>query len=869
MSVTSRSFRQYLPRKTWQLLLLGATGLFAAGVVILALLALILLPTLPSIEDLPELNVPMRVYTADGTLIAEFGEEKRIPVKTENVPQPLINAILAAEDDSFYSHHGVDFLGIVRAVLANIRSGQRRQGASTITMQVARNFFLSPERTYTRKFKEVLLAFKLERELSKDQILELYLNKIFLGHRSYGFAAASQVYYGKLLSELTLSQYAMLAGLPKAPSKFNPITNPERAKIRRDYVLNRMLKLKYIDEETLNAALEEPVTASKHIVKYAVDAPYVAEIVRQYVLKKYREQAYSGGLHIYTTIDAKHQFAANVAVRSGLMEYDQRHGYRGPVGRIKLTRNTEPELLDDTLREYPIIGNLIPAIVMEVKDKALVAYTQDGETVEIEWEGLSWARRYKSENLIGRKPKRAADIARTGDVIYTHATEDGKWLLAQAPAVSGALITIRPSDGAILGLVGGYDFYQNKFNHATQAYRQPGSNIKPFIYSAALANGYTAATNVSGAPIVVEDTKLDFDWRPENYNKKWPGPTPLRKALRRSINTVAIRLVRALKPRLVVEHLERFGFARDRLPMNWSLALGSPSLTPIDMVTGFAVFANGGYKTVPYLVLRIEDSKHKIIEEANPLVVCPTCPEAKLITTKEGDKKQETEKKPEEKPVTDKATTTESDKEATESDKDTAETEYVKPEPRYAQRVISEENAYIMTTIMRDVINSGTAIRARTMGLKRKDIAGKTGTTNDYRDAWFSGFNADIVTTVWVGFDTPTSLGRGEAGSRAALPIWVRYIEVVLDKVPEKELKRPANIIVVTINKETGKLTTEDDPDAIEEYFIKGTEPTATDEATSDEPIDKKDGTDTADSDEMETETKKKPRKPKSAEDIF
>ena len=797
----SANFKGILPNKLWQLLFFGLFGLFVTGVSLLALIALVLTPTLPEIGDLTEdrLKVPMRVYTAEGVLIAEFGEEKRIPIKIDQAPPLLIKAILAAEDDSFYYHHGVDFLGIARAAWHNFRSGTASQGASTVTMQVARNFFLSPEKTLTRKLKEVLLAFKIERELSKDEILELYVNKIFLGHRAYGYAAAAQIYYGKSLNELTLPEMAVLAGLPKAPSRDNPLSNPESAKERRNYVLRRMEKLEFIDEPTLAEATETEITASKHKLQYKVEAPYVAEMVRQYMFQAFHEKTYGGGFHVYTTISALHQQAANKALRKGLLEYDRRHGYRGPAGRVRIATGIDRDNiddvlkghLDDALKDYREIGNLLPAIVLSVKGQTVTAYNRDGYIVDIEWEGLSWARKYRGVNTLGPSVNKASDILRTGHIIYLEQTDDGNTLLAQLPKVSGAIISIRPTDGAILSLVGGFDFYQSNFNRATQAERQAGSSLKPFIYSAALDDGFTAASMVSGAPIVIEDVNLEDEWRPENYSRQFYGPTRLRNALALSLNLVSVRLLRTIGPTYAIEHMQRFGFDPEKLPLNLSLALGTASLTPIQMTSAYSVFANGGYRVEPYFISRIEDANLNVLERANPTLVCPECElKAPIVDPEE----------PQE------------------------------PPPRYAQQVLSPDNAFILTSMMRDVISSGTGRRALALG--RTDLSGKTGTTNEYRDAWFGGYNSDLVAVSWVGFDQPESLGRGEAGSRAALPIWIDYMRKALAGVPEKILTPPTTLVEVFINKESGALTDPEDPDGFIEYFVKGTEPSAEQMAT-------------------------------------
>lgn len=792
----SRWTRQHLPTQPWQLALIGLFGLLASGVVILTLIALILTPTLPSLDDLSgaQLKVPMRVYTADGELIAEFGEEKRIPVRIEEVPDLLIKAVLAAEDRSFFYHHGVDFVGILRAALHNLRTQSTSQGASTITMQVARNFFLSPEKTYTRKIKEVLLAFKIERELSKQQILELYFNKIFLGHRSYGFAAAAQIYYGKNLQQLTLPEMAMLAGLPKAPSRDNPLTNPDNALERRNTILKQMLNLGFIDEAACTAAINTPLAAAKHALKSDTAAPYVAELVRQYMIQTYDEKTYAGGFHVYTTLKAKHQQAAVKALRVGLLDYEHRHGYRGPAGHVTIRGKPDAEYLDDALKDYRTVGDLLPGVVLKVEEKSAQVYTQDGATVELGWGGLSWARRYIDENTLGNVPKNAADTVKPGDIIYLEAVEDaqqlaetGPWRLAQIPEVAGGLVALRPSDGAVLALTGGFDFSQSSFNRVTQAERQPGSSIKPFIFSAALDKGFTAASTVSGAPIVMDGESPEEEWRPEDYSKKFFGPTRLRKALSQSLNLVAVRLLRAIGVSYTVEYMERFGFDTAKVPRNLSLALGTASATPMQMVNAFAVFANGGFRVTPYFIARIEDANHNVLEQAKPAIICREC---------------DTQGNPAAAATT--GATVDKDK------------------PAYAPRVLSPEVSFLMASMMQDVIRAGTGRGALVLG--RKDLAGKTGTTNDYRDAWFSGFNSEVVATAWVGFDQPVSLGRGETGGRTALPVWIDFMRVALEGVPEKPLAPPETMVRITINSESGKPTTSDDPEAMEEYFIEGTE---------------------------------------------
>ncbi|MHB8622507.1 MAG: penicillin-binding protein 1A [Sulfuricaulis sp.] len=805
-SFFSRWTRQYLPTKRWQLALIGLFGLFATSVIMLTLVALVLTPTLPSLDDLSEtqLKVPMQVYTSDGQLIAEFGEEKRIPVRITEVPDLLIKAVLAAEDRSFFYHHGVDFAGILRAAWYNLRTQSTGQGASTITMQVARNYFLSPEKTYSRKLKEVLLAFKIERELSKEQILELYFNKIFLGHRAYGFAAAAEVYYGKSLNELTLPEMAMLAGLPKAPSRDNPLTNPDNAIERRNLILHQMYNLNFIDETAYTQAINTPLNAAKHADKFDVDARYIAEMVRQYMVQAYDEKTYAGGFQVYTTINAKDQQAAVKALRTGLLAYDRRHGYRGAAGHVTIHGDPDKESLDDALKDYHVVGDLLPAVVIKVDDTSIQAYTQDGATVDVGWAALSWARPYIDENTTGAMPQNAADILKLGDIIYLESIEDpaqqqqiGPWRLAQIPAASGAIVALRPSDGAVLALTGGFDFYQSGFNRVTQAERQPGSSIKPFIYTAALDKGFTAASVVSGAPIVMEGDSPEDEWRPEDYSKKFYGPTRLRKALAESLNLVSVRLLRAIGIPYAVDYLQRFGFDPAKLPHNLSLALGTASATPIQMVSAYSIFANGGYRVTPYFIARVEDANHKVLEQAKPAVVCSTC-DAPVTTTVTEAAAANTGA------VTAPATTAGTDR------------------PAVAPRVLSPEVNFIITSMMQDVIREGTGTAA--LGLKRHDLAGKTGTTNDYRDAWFSGFNSDLVATAWVGFDQPASLGRGETGARAALPVWIDFMRVALQGVPDEPPTPPKDVVNVTINSDTGSPTTGDDPKAMQEFFIRGTE---------------------------------------------
>jgi penicillin-binding protein 1A len=818
--LTRLKIAPFLPQKPWQIALFAVTGMFVLGVFLAAAVALVLTPTLPSLDDLSEshLKVPLRVYSAEGTLIAEFGEERRIPIKVADVPPQLIRAILAAEDDGFYYHQGVDFQGILRAAINNLRRGRTSEGASTITMQVARNYFLSPEKTYARKIKEVLLAFKFEREFSKNEILELYLNKIYLGSRAYGFAAAAQIYFGKNLNELTIPEMALLAGLPKAPSRYNPLANPDIAFERRAYVLRRMLKLGVIDETIFTESMNAPLGASRHALRFSVDAPYVAEMVRQIMVEKFTESSYADGYHVYTTIHVKDQQAADAALRKALLAYDRRHGWRGPAGQENISRMTATDRLDELLKDYPSVGNLIPAIIKFTDEKLAIAYIQDGTSIELGLPAIAWAAPYIDENTLGPAPKRIKDVLRVGDVVYLEHVNEEQWVLAQIPEAEGGFVSLDPKNGAILALSGGFDFRVNQYNHATLAQRQPGSSFKPFIYSAALEKGFTPASLISGAPIVIEDVSLEDEWRPEDYSHKFFGPTRLRKALALSLNLVAVRLLRAITPEYAAEYMGRFGFDPAKLPKNLSLTLGTADATPLQMAEAFAVFANGGYRIQGHLIQRIEDAKHNIIEQANPVVVCPDCPAPK------GDDPQGRGS------VAGGRTPEATDPQGRGSvavGQPLEMTDPAKQVPRYAEQVITPQNSFLMNSILRDTVSYGTAQAANV--LNRKDLAGKTGTTNDHRDAWFNGFNSDLVAISWVGFDHNQSLGKGETGGRAALPMWIDYMRVVLEDVPEKPLLPPPGIVAMHINRETGKPAAPSDPDAMLEYFIEGTSDASTD----------------------------------------
>ncbi|MBF0470371.1 MAG: penicillin-binding protein 1A [Gammaproteobacteria bacterium] len=782
-----------------------------AGVGVITGGYLYLNPKLPSIELLREtkLNVPLRVFSREGDLIAEFGEVKRTPLTYHQFPSLLTAAVIASEDGNFYQHYGVDPMGLARAVYHLLRTGKKGQGGSTITMQVARNFFLSRKKTYLRKINEILLSIKIEQELSKEEILELYLNKIYLGKRAYGMAAAADVYYGKELAELTLAQVAMLAGLPKAPSTSNPIANPEKALIRRNYVLRRMHELGMITARQRREAEGTEVTAAPHSTQIELEAPYVAEMIRSQMVEQYGEDAYNDGYRVYTTIESKLQRAANAAVVENLVNYEQRHGYRGVEARLEVTGKPLQQQWLSLLEPFVEEGGLLPGVVLgfDESGKETTVGLLGGEVVTLPWAGVSWARRYISVNRRGAAPTTAQELLQPGEVIRLYPRqvegEEGmtiRYELAQIPQVSGALISLNPDDGATLALVGGFNFYQSKFNRVTQARRQPGSNLKPFIYSAALENGFTTASLINDAPVVFDDPYLEGEWRPENYSGKFFGPTRMRLALTKSRNLVSIRLLRSIGVPKALHQLQQFGFDPEQLPHNLSLALGTASLTPYELVRGYAVLANGGYRVEPYLITHVEDSYGGVVMRANPATVCHHCPEGDISDATAGGVEAEAEAEapfPAEDPV--------------------AEAGYGIPPQKVAPRVVEARNIYLVRSMLQDVIQYGTGRKARE--LARSDLAGKTGTTNDQRDAWFSGFNSRIVATSWVGFDQPSTLGAYETGGRAALPIWIDYMRVALEGMPEATMEQPPGMVTLRIDKERGTIASADNPDAILEIF--------------------------------------------------
>ena len=729
---------------------LAVVGLAIGGFVLL-----LAYPKLPSVESLSDYKpkIPLRIYTADGVLIGEFGEERRSVVRIESVPALLKNAILAAEDERFYQHSGVDYVGVFRAAYSNLVSGGKRQGASTITMQVARNFFLSSEKTVIRKVYEALLAFRIEASLSKDQILELYINQIYLGQRAYGFAAAAQIYFGKTLQQLSPAEAAMLAGLPKAPSLYNPVVNPKRAKLRQLYVLRRMNELGHLDATQLADAQKVSLTIKRELNDYAVHAEHVAEMVRQMIFERFPDEVYTKGFRVYTTILKEDQEAAYLSLRKALLDYDRRHGYRGPEGYVELTEDTD-EAYDEALSDYADSEELLPGLVLEASPRQVKVYHRGGETVTIAGDGLKFATRALDEKTAPNKR------LRRGAIVRIMKDDKGIWQILQLPEVEGGFVSANPQDGAIKALVGGFDFGRNKYNHVTQAWRQPGSGFKPFIYSAALEKGFTPATIVNDAPVVVDPFLTGGQvWEPKNYDGKYEGPMRMRTGLAKSKNMVSIRVLQSIGTQYAQDYVKRFGFDADKHPPYLTMALGAGSVTMWQMLRGYGVFANGGYKLEPYIVSRIVDDRGNVLAQAQPQMA--------------GDE---------------------------------------------TLRVIDARNAFLMDSMMRDVVRYGTATRANALG--RHDLAGKTGTTNDFVDAWFNGYQPTLVGIAWVGFDQPRKLGNGETGGVTALPIWMGFMGKALKNVAESAMPVPEGVVSVKVN-DAGRQS----PDGKPEFFMRETLP--------------------------------------------
>jgi len=751
-------------------------------------LYLYLSPKLPSVDSLREvkLQTPLRVYSSDGKLIGEFGEQRRTPLTYNQIPPLYIKALLSAEDAEFFEHHGVSLKGMLRAASQILKSGAIQSGGSTITQQLARDFFLTRQQIFSRKFNEILLSLEIERKYTKEEILELFNNKMFFGNRAYGLQAAAQIYYGKDIHQLSVAQYAMIVGVLKAPSAYNPLANLKRAMIRRDWIIGRMYALKHIDQTTYEAAIKEPNTASYHGTTLDVQAPYISEMARQEVLDRFGDKAYSEGYKVYTSVDSAMQATAQAAVLKGLLGYDLRHGYRGPELRLKPSEDANLIDWQDQLQNIPSLGGQEPAVVVDVQEKSLRVLMSNGDYVDLSWgQGLSNVRPYFTEDSRGAAYKAVTEFLKQGDVVRITKDNDDQWRFSQVPAIQAALVSLDPLDGAIRSLVGGLDFNQSHYNRAIQGARQPGSSFKPLIYTAALENGFTPASIINDAPIVIENTSTGIAWRPENDDGKFVGPMRMRQALYRSRNLVSIRLLRSIGMQTALDSLVRFGFNPKEFPRDLTLALGTHALTPMQMATVYATFANGGFKIDPYLVTRIEDDKGKIVYEARPKRVCKECEINQLSYADDGSLIPAT-------PTLD--------------------------NNLRAPRIIDARVAYLIDSMLRDVVDKGTGRLAKQLG--RNDIAGKTGTTNGPRDSWFSGYNPNITTSVWVGFDANTLLGRKEFGSSAALPIWIDFMRTALEGVPDQLPRQPEGIVTVRINPDTGKPAMPGDPDAIFEVFL-------------------------------------------------
>ena len=756
-------------------------------------------PDLPDVQQLREvqLQMPLRIYTADGDLIAEYGEKRREPIQISQVPESLKNAIIAAEDQHFYSHPGVAWQGLVRAAFYLIKTGRKGPGGSTITMQVARNFFLSNERTYNRKLTEIFLSFKIERELAKDEILELYINKIYLGNRSYGYAAASKVYYGKSIGDLNLVESAMLAGLPKAPSRYNPIVNPQRALLRRDYVLGRMRALNMIDQQSYDVAKAQPVTAKPHYAKPEAEANYVGEMARARIEQLFGDSWPNAGYNVFTSIRSSDQRRANAALRDALYDYERRHGYVGPIDRLDSDTLADPVARSEALKALSNPGDLVPAAVLSLQDNTASVVTELGAEHVLPFEDIEWARERLSIDKRGDEIESVEQVLAVGDVIALQQRDDGTVRFVQEPSVEGAFVAMNPATGAITALVGGYDYYRSKFNRVTQARRQPGSTFKPFIYSAALNAGDTAATIYNDAPVVFHDDALEGEWRPSNYSGRFFGPTRLREALVKSRNLVSVRVLREIGIPYAVDYAQRFGFAESNLPPDLSLALGSAAVTPMELSAAFSVFANGGYRVPAHFIERVEDPRGQVIYSTPKVVLCDDC-DPGFVNPLQAELDAESAKKSELVSAVDEDATAE------ESAAASVELKKVLLDTVDAPRVIDERNAYIMSSIMREVVQRGTARRAGE-ALKRKDLAGKTGTTNNQLDAWFVGYSPKVVAAAWIGSDGLDPLGRGEAGGVAALPMWTSFIANSLASEPEATFTEPSGIETIRIDRKTGE----------------------------------------------------------------
>lgn len=805
-------------------------------------------PELPDVNTLKDvrLQTPMQIHSADGQLIAQYGEMRRIPLSLEELPSKLIEAFIATEDSRFKEHHGVDPMGMFRALNVAMTSGHASQGASTITQQLARNFFLSPERTLIRKIKEVFLAIRIEQLLSKKEILELYLNKIYLGHRAYGVGAAAQVYFGKTVNELSLAEIAMIAGLPKAPSILNPLSSPERALTRRNVVLARMRHHGYISRKEYETARVEPIKARWHGVDVDFSAPYVAEMARQEMLTRYGERAYTEGYKVYTTVTRKQQISAEDVVRNNVIAYDRRHGYRGKVNVLwkKKARAWSHEKILDLLNTLPDVGPLFPAVVFAMDNSQAKVLLRNGQTVPITMAGVKWARPYRSDELQGPLPKTLSDVLQPGQQIWVQKVEND-WWLAQIPEVNSSLISLDPQDGAILALVGGFDFGLSKFNRATQAQRQVGSNVKPFLYAAALDRGLTLASVFDDAPISLWDAGAGTEWQPKNSPPVYEGPIRLRQGLGQSKNVVMVRIMSSMGVEYAADYMKRFGFPAESIVRSASLALGAASFTPLQVARGYAVIANGGFLVEPYLISKITQEDRTIFN-ATPAIACASCnlPTLYEATQKSGDLSRDLGKMKMSRSsqvsdlIQSGSLSSSVSQIAVRKNAEKQKHRRVK----YAPHVISEPLSFLIKSALNSNIFGepgwmGTAWRT-SRSLKRRDVGGKTGTTNKSKDAWFSGYGPGIATTVWLGFDDHRrSLGRTtpnsalkdpisgyESGAKSAQPAWNKYMSAALEGMPEQPLTPPEGIVTATIDRRTGRLSYEEG-NTRQEYFIKGTEP--------------------------------------------
>ncbi|AJZ91508.1 peptidoglycan glycosyltransferase/peptidoglycan DD-transpeptidase MrcA [Cedecea neteri] len=799
-------------------------------------------PQLPDVATLRDvrLQIPMQVYSADGELIAQYGEKRRIPLTLNQIPPVMVKAFIATEDSRFYEHHGVDPVGIFRAASVALFSGHASQGASTITQQLARNFFLSPERTLMRKIKEAFLAVRIEQMLNKDEILELYLNKIYLGYRAYGVGAAAQVYFGKTVDQLTLSEIAVIAGLPKAPSTFNPLYSMDRSTARRNVVLSRMLSEGYISQSQYDEARNQPIDASYHTPEIAFSAPYLSELVRQDMVARYGDKAYEDGYKVYTTLSRKIQQGAQDAVRNNVMAYDMRHGYRGPSNVLwKVGESAwDKKKITDSLKNLPVYGPLFPAVVTRaVPDEATVMLA-DGSSVSLGMEGMRWARPYRSDTAQGATPRKVTDVVQAGQQIWVRKVDDA-WWLSQVPDVNSALVSLNPHDGAVLALVGGFDFNQSKFNRATQALRQVGSNIKPFLYTAAMDKGLTLASILNDVPISRWDAGAGSDWRPKNSPAQYAGPIRLRQGLGESKNVVMVRAMRAMGVDYAAEYLQRFGFPAANIVHTESLALGSASFTPMQVARGYSVMANGGFLVDPYYITKIVDDAGNTVFEAKPKVACASCD----IPVIYGDTPKSTVL--ENQDVEDVAVSqTPQNSSVPMPQLEQANSALVAKAQgeEYAPHVINTPLSFLIKSALNSNIYGepgwqGTGWRAG-RDLKRRDIGGKTGTTNSSKDAWFSGYGPGVVTSVWIGFDDHRrDLGRTtasgaikdqisgyEGGAKSAQPAWDDFMKIALAGVPEDPMTPPPGIVTVNIDRSTGQLA--NGGNSREEYFIEGTQPT-------------------------------------------